>query len=162
GFCAHYYATVPNAEQIRVAPGGELFVASPSTFNTDGGPGGLAALVVVPDDDADGVGDSTLTFQSGMPSTQGLVFTGGYLYFQNGLQIFRVPYVTGDRSPSGAFELVSQIDGYVSSLNWGKPLDAADDGTIYVGNSGDQGEVCDEARPFHGGILSVDSLHGTP
>src|SRR5690242_9361598 len=29
GFCAHYFANVPNTRQLRFAPGGELFVASP-------------------------------------------------------------------------------------------------------------------------------------
>jgi hypothetical protein len=28
GFCAHHYAVVPNARQLRFAPGGDLFVAS--------------------------------------------------------------------------------------------------------------------------------------
>ncbi len=61
GFCAHYFATVPNARQLRFAPGGELFVASPTTGTTGGGPGGLAAIIVVPDDNAVAVGDTTIT-----------------------------------------------------------------------------------------------------
>ena len=34
GFCAHYFGTVGNARQLRFAPGGELFVASPTTGTT--------------------------------------------------------------------------------------------------------------------------------
>src|ERR1700735_2012238 len=37
GFCAHYYGNVGNARQLRFAPGGELFVASPTTASTGGG-----------------------------------------------------------------------------------------------------------------------------
>src|SRR5690349_17902668 len=40
GFCAHYYGSVGNARQLRFAPGGELFVASPTTGTTGGGPNG--------------------------------------------------------------------------------------------------------------------------
>jgi glucose/arabinose dehydrogenase len=36
----------------------------------------------------------------------------------------------------------------------------ADDGTIYVANGGDQDEVCDTTRPFHGGILKIDGTSG--
>ncbi len=61
--------------------------------------------------------------------------------------------------PSGASAEVADITAYVSSLHWQKALDVADDGTIYVSNGGDQGEVCTEPQPFHGGILALD---GTP
>ena len=65
GFCAHYYGTVGDARQMRFAPGGELFVASPGALTTGGNSGaGLGAIVVLPDDNLDGVADSTLTFVS--------------------------------------------------------------------------------------------------
>src|SRR5947207_11625791 len=57
GFCAHTFGNVGNARQLRFAPGGELFVASPTTPTTDGGPNGQAAIVVLPDDDRDGNAD---------------------------------------------------------------------------------------------------------
>jgi len=160
GFCVHYYGTVPNARQLRFAPGGELFVASPSTPTTGGGPGGLASIVVLPDDDLDGVADTPLTYMDSLPSTQGLLFTGGFLYYQDGTVIRRVPYALGDRAPGGASEQVADITVYDSAGHWPKALDVADDGTIYVGNGGDQGETCDPTRPFHGGILALDGSPG--
>ena len=33
GFCAHFFANVGNTRQLRFAPGGELFVASPTTVH---------------------------------------------------------------------------------------------------------------------------------
>src|SRR5262249_30223140 len=30
------------------------------------------------------------------------------------------------------------------------------DGTIYVGNGGDQGDLCTAGHPFHGGVLILD------
>ena len=164
GFCAHFFTNVGNVRQLRFAPGGELFAASPTTPTTGGGRGGQAAIVALPDDDRDGSADRTLTFLGApagpsLRSTQGLLFSGGFLYYQDGTKIMRLPYASGDRSPSGPSEQVADITMYFSPLHWPKALDAADDGTIYVANGGDQGEACNPARPFHGGIRKLD---GTP
>jgi len=160
GFCAHFFASIGNTRQLRFAPGGELFVASPTTATSGGGAGGQGAILVLPDDDHDGFADVPATFLSGLPSTQGMLFTSGYFYYQDGTKIRRVPYTRGDRTPSGASELVADITIYVSTLHWPKALDIADDGTIYVTNGGDQNERCDPAHPFHGGILKLDESPG--
>lgn len=160
GFCAHFYANVGNTRQLRFAPSGELFVASPTTATTGGGSGGQSAIIVLPDDDHDGVADAPTTFLNNLPSTQGLLFTTGYFYYQNGTKIMRVPYTAGDRTPSAASEQVANVILYTSITHWPKPLDIADDGTIYVGNGGDQSERCDPAHPFHGGILKLDGPPG--
>ena len=177
GFCAHYYGTVGDARQLRFAPGGELFVASPSAASTGGGCGGQNAFVVLPDDNLDGVADSALTFLSfGAPSdctaqthsatNQGMLFATGFFYYQDGnppgTKIFRVPYKAGDRKPSGASEQVADVNVYTSPLHWPKTMDIADDGTLYVGNGGDQGEACDPSHPFHGGIVQIDPAPGGP
>jgi glucose/arabinose dehydrogenase len=159
GFCAHYFANVPNTRQMRFAPGGELFVASPVTSTTGGGPNGLAGIAVLPDDDKDGLADSKKLYLGQLPSTQGLLFDKGYFYYQDDTRIRRVPYKAGDRTGQKPGDVVVDIQIYVSQLHWPKTLDVADDGTIYVANGGDQGEVCDPSHPFHGGILKID---GTP
>jgi hypothetical protein len=170
GFCAHYFANVPNARQLRFAPGGELFVASPTTATT-GGVGGQAAIIVLPDDNHDGFADTSITFLGSLPSTQGLLFTPGRFYYQDGTAIKSIPYAAGDRAPSGPARVEVNITIYESSLHWPKTLDIADDGTIYVGNGGDQGELdessnqvalCTPPHPFHGGILKLDGDGGTP
>ncbi len=159
GFCVHFFANVGNTRQLNFAPGGELFVASPTTPTTGGGPNGQAAIVVVPDDDHDGVGDAQKVFLGNLPSTQGLLFTGGFLYYQDGIHIRRVPYKSGDRAPSAASELVTDITIYESAGHWPKVMDVDDNGAMYVTNGGDQSELCDTSRPFHGGVLKLD---GTP
>ncbi len=162
GFCVHYYGHVPDARQIRFAPGGELFVSSPTTPTTGGGPGGQAAILILPDDDRDGVADKNIPFLNNLPSTQGLTFFGGYLYYQDGTTIKRVPYQRGQRSTMDSGEVIADITAYQSSGHWPKNLDSADDGTLYVTNGGDQFETCDQSRPFHGGVLRLDSSGGTP
>jgi glucose/arabinose dehydrogenase len=167
GFCAHYYGTVGDARQLRFAPGGELFVSSPSALSTGGNAGaGLNAIVVLPDDNLDGVADATITFlQFGSGAmNQGLLFAPGFFYYQDGTppgtKIMRMPYDVGDRMPSGMSEQVADVTVYTSGLHWVKTLDMADDGSIYVGNGGDQGEACDPTHPFHGGVLQIDAAPG--
>jgi glucose/arabinose dehydrogenase len=178
GFCAHYFAHVNVARQIRFAPGGELFVASPTTFTTGGGYDGLAEIVVLADDNLDGYADGDAlphpdqsaqnlsVFLSGLASTQGILFAPGFFYYQDHTRIMRLPYQAGDRTPESSGTQVADITIYSSYGHWPKSMDIADDGTIFVGNGGDQGESCDPAafpRPFHGGILKLDgSPGGTP
>ena len=161
GFCAHHFARVPVARQIRFAPGGELFVASPVQPTTGAGTNGLAAVVAVPDYNRDWMGDAPMTYLTNAPGTQGLLFVPGWLYYQDGTKIRRRPFVNGDfsQTSAGAGELVADITLYQSTTHWPKALDVADDGTLYVSNGGDQGEVCDPQRLTRGGILVLD---GTP
>ncbi len=160
GFCAHYFGTVANVRQLRFAPGGELFVASPTTLTTGGGSGGQSAIDVLPDDDHDGYADATVTFLSNLPSTQGLLFTPGYFYYQDDTKIMVMPYAAGQRRGLGPGTVAVDVTIYTSSLHWPKVLDVADDGTIYVTNGGDDFERCDTLRPFHGGILKIDGSPG--
>jgi glucose/arabinose dehydrogenase len=165
GFCAHYYGQVPMARQLRFAPDGRLFVASPCCGTTGGGNDGRSAIVVMPDADQNGEADSVTQYLGGLPKTQGLLFTGGYLYFQgdpadagsNGLSVMRVPFATGDVSPSGPVETVTTITAPQSPGHWPKMLDVAPDGTIYVTNGGDQGDPCLSTDPVRGAIFTVNA-----
>src|SRR6185295_1225739 len=114
----------------------DLFAASPTRFTTsDGGntslgrPAGQAAIVVLPDDDHDGRADSVQTYLGDKPETVGLLFTGGYLYYQDGTRIMRVAHAAGDRSPPEASEEVADLTTYVSLVHWPKALDIDDEGT---------------------------------
>jgi hypothetical protein len=57
GVCGHFFAQVPEVRQLRFAPGGDLFAASPSTPCSGGAVDGLGAIFVLPDDDHNGVAD---------------------------------------------------------------------------------------------------------
>jgi glucose/arabinose dehydrogenase len=164
GFCSHYYGKVPETRQLRFSPSGDLFVASPSVMAAGGASGGMGAIVVLPDDNADGVADSVVTYMSNLAITQGLLFYDGNFYYQNGTSILKTPYKNGDRAPSGKSTQVIDITVYISEDHWAKVLDVDDHGNIYVTNGGDEGESCNQEqagpdRPFHGGILKID---GTP
>lgn len=156
GYCAHPFATIGNARQVRFAPGGELFVASPTGYTTGGGTGGLASIIVLADDDRDGYADGAIHFLDNKPQTQGLAFDRGFFYYQDGPRIMKMPYSPGDRAPHGQAQQIVLITAWQSTIHWPKVIDADEQGTIWVGNGGDQGEACDVARPFHGGIVKVD------
>jgi glucose/arabinose dehydrogenase len=164
GYCSHWFGTVPETRQLRFSPSGDLFVASPSTPASGGASGGMGAIVVLPDDNHDGVADSTLTYLGGIATTQGLLFYNGSFYYQNGTGIWSTPWAAGDRMATGSKTQVLDVTVYTSGTHWPKVLDVDDNGNIYVTNGGDEGEQCDPTvpgpeRPFHGGILKID---GTP
>lgn len=135
----------------------------------------MAADVILPDDNLNGVANSVITFLSFPPPAgvapaamnQGMLFAPGYFYYQDGTipgtKIMRLPYATGDRKPSGPSTLVADISGtvsgtniYTSSLHWPKTMDMAEDGSIYVANGSDQGEECLQPHKFVGGIVKID------
>ncbi len=160
GFCVHYFGNVGNARQIRFAPGGEAFVSSPTAPTTSAGSYGQSAILVLPDDDDDGIADRSIEFLGGLPATQGLLFAGGYFFYQDAAKIMSVAYSRGDRAPSGASEIFADIGATFTPdpVHWPKTLDMADDGTIYVGNGGSNGDLCVAPPwPFLGGILELDA-----
>jgi glucose/arabinose dehydrogenase len=161
GFCAHYFATVKTVRQLRFAPGGDLFAASPSQITTGGAGDGTNEIVVLPDDDHDGVADNGppyTTFLSNLPATQGLMFAGGYLYYQDRTLILRVPFHAGDRTPSASPQTLINMADHVSQAgeHWPKVMDVARDGTLYVSNGSTQSELCSCGRPMFGGIFKLN------
>jgi glucose/arabinose dehydrogenase len=162
GFCAHYFGTVPDTRQLRFAPGGELFVASPSTPTTGGNVfDALAGIAILPDDDHDGFADTNITFLDSLPSVQGLLFANDAFYFQDGASIRSVPYRAGDRHPSAAPQLVTTVTAQQDSNHWPKVLDMAMDGTIYVTNGGSQVDSCESNWPIRGAVFALGA-GGTP
>jgi glucose/arabinose dehydrogenase len=161
GFCAHYFGTVPTARQLRFAPGGDLFVASPRTATTGGANNGIAGIVVLPDDNHDGVADTNLTFADGLPSVQGLMFSGGYLYYQDDTIIRRVLVPLGRRTAAGPSEVVTMMTMQQAPEHWPKVFDTARDGTVYISNGGTQGDFCQPSPPPFGGMYRLEADKST-
>jgi glucose/arabinose dehydrogenase len=160
GFCAHHFANVPETRQLRTGPGGDLFVASPGQATAGGASGGKGAILILPDDDHDGLSDSALTFVGSLAQTQGMTFANGYFYYQDGATIRRVAFKSGDRAPSAAAEAVTTITALQSSDHFPKSVDVAQDGTVYVTNGSDQGEACNATRTPIGAVFKVTANGG--
>jgi glucose/arabinose dehydrogenase len=159
GFCTHYFATVKTARQLKFAPGGDLFAASPTQGTTGGAGDGTAGIVVLPDDDHDGNADANIDFLRGqLPSVQGLMFANGYFYYQDNTTVRRVPYQAGERPPTGASEVVTSMSNWPQAYeHWPRVFDQAQNGTIYITNGGSQSDQCDPAWPVRGGVFQLNT-----
>lgn len=103
GFCVREFASVPEARTLLVAPNGDVFVASPSMNTPGGAANGLGQILVISDDDHDGVGELHV-FAKNLPDVHGIALGGGYLYFTSGTSVFRTSYVEGQRAEVGPRE----------------------------------------------------------
>jgi glucose/arabinose dehydrogenase len=156
GFCAHYFGTVDDVRQLRFAPGGDLFATSPTTATTGGNYRlGRSSIVILPDDNHDGVADSAIDFVTRLPSTQGLLFVNGAFHYQDGPTIQSLTYKTGERLMSGTPQPVTTINAPQDALHWPKVMDVAMDGTIYISNGGSQGDACLQGDPTRGAIFEL-------
>jgi glucose/arabinose dehydrogenase len=160
GFCAHYFGKVGDARQLRFAPGGELFVASPTSATTGGNPTfAVSGIVVLPDDNHDGFADPNITFLTGLPSIQGLLFANGAFYYQDDTTIRSVAYKAGDRQPSATPQAVVTITVPQATEHWPKVMDISMGGKFYITNGGSQAEFpteCVSSWPARGSVLSLE------
>jgi glucose/arabinose dehydrogenase len=160
GLCAHYFATVNTARQLKFAPDGDLFVASPTLRTTGGANNGIGGIVVLPDDDHDGVADANMPFLRNLPAVQGLLFANGYLYYQDDFIVRRVAFRQADRLPSASSEVVTDMTNWQQDkdhLHWPKVFDMARDGTIYISNGGSQNDSCDSTGTVRGSIVKLNA-----
>lgn len=103
GFCLKSYAQIGEARTMVLAPNGNLFVGAPSDSAPGGASGGPAAIVLLSDDDHDGVAEEHLflteldAMHTKLHEVHGLALGGGYLFFTMKASVWRVPYATGDR-----------------------------------------------------------------
>ncbi len=135
GFCVRMYASgVASARVMAFAPNGDLFVTAPSVQVPGLAPPGLGQIVVLPDDNHDGLADGTVVFLAGLPTVHGLLFAGGYLYYTVDHAVFRVAYTQGARTYAGPPpEQVADLAAITPpNGRWTHTLAQAQDGTVYV------------------------------
>jgi glucose/arabinose dehydrogenase len=152
GTCMREFATVAEARALAFAPNGDLFVASPSAGAPGGASGGMARIVVLSDDNHDGVAEQS-TFLENVSSVQGLGFANGYLFFTMEHALMRVPYADGQRSASGEPETVAPYES-VENERWTHGLAVSHGGTLYTSQGVHSALMCpDNARA--GSVLSL-------
>jgi len=171
GFCIRRYAAFPypmfgHPRVMAFAPGGDLFVTSPSMTGPGGTGPGINAIVVLPDDNHDGVADGVVRYAEGatldaranmfaQPGTvHGILFHGGYLYFTNHNGVYRVPFRPGDRRLAAGVtpELVADL---ANSERWTHTLTVDREGTIYVSMGIYGSSTCPYPSPERGAILAI-------
>jgi glucose/arabinose dehydrogenase len=142
GFCLKGYADVKEARAIAFAPNGDLFVASPSEAAPGGAFGGAAAVLLLSDDNHDGVAEThpyltILNAQGDRPTeVHGLALGGGYLYFTTKATVWRTPYVDGQRMANGYPEDLGLPLTYGTGGRWTHGLARSVGGTLYTSRGG--------------------------
>jgi glucose/arabinose dehydrogenase len=157
GFCVRRFARVPMARVLAFAPNGDVFVASPGMVSAGGTGPGLGAIVVLPDDDRDGIADDVLRFADGLPTIHGLAFDGDSLLYTLHEGVRRAPYSAGDRravTPIDAHALVADLRG---SERWTHTLARADNGAIYVSVGVYGAQTCPQPESRGGRVLRLDA-----
>jgi glucose/arabinose dehydrogenase len=101
GFCVRKYSDVRVARVMALAPNGDLFVAAPQRANATGISGGPGSIVVLHDDQRDGVIEESV-FATGLADVHGIVFDNDWLYFTNDRVVIRTPYTRGQRVEASA------------------------------------------------------------
>lgn len=132
GFCVRRYGNVATARVLAFAPNGDLFVASPSTGTPGGAPPGLGAVVVLADDNRDGLGDAPRTFLSGVEDVHGLLFRRNELLYTTTSTVMSAPYCTGDRAVTAPRDRHAQIATLTGAVRWAHTLAESTDGRLLV------------------------------
>ena len=131
GFCLRHYATVGEARVLLFAPNGDLFVAAPSTPAPGGAGGGPAAIVVLTDDNHDGVAEQA-NFATGISDVHGLAMGDGFLYYTTMDDIFRTPYTVGQRREMGTREAFHMPTSFGLGGRWTHGMARSIGGVLYA------------------------------
>jgi glucose/arabinose dehydrogenase len=97
GFCVKHYAEVTEARTLVFAPNGDLFVGAPSRPSPGGSTDGPGAIVLLSDDNRDGVAEQHV-FATNLVDVHGLALGDGFLYFTTQDDVWATPYKSGQRA----------------------------------------------------------------
>ncbi len=129
GFCTRRFATIGAPRVLNFAPNGDLFVSSPSQSTDGGAPPGLGQIVVLSDDNHDGIAEAHV-FLGDVPTVHGIAIAGGFLYYTTSAAIFRTPYIDGQRVASGPGTMVASYP-MVPGERWTHGFTRSAAGTLY-------------------------------
>ncbi|MEZ4409860.1 MAG: hypothetical protein R3A52_25810 [Polyangiales bacterium] len=132
GFCVRRFARVSTARVLAFAPNGDVFVSSPATGTPGGAPIGRGAIVVLPDDNHDGVADAVTDFLGDIDSVHGLLFDGDGLLYTLSDGVYRMPYASGQRVGTGTPATHTRLAQLDDSVRWTHTLARGTDGNLYV------------------------------
>lgn len=149
-FCVRRYAGIDSARVLAFAPNGDLFVAAPSRDAAGGAVGVLGAIMVLSDDDRDGVAE-VHRFAEGIPDVHGLAIGGGYVYWTTQTDVFRTPYAPGQRAASGPRESLGAPPSFGTGGRWTHGLARSVGGVLFAS----RGEYSSCGTPGSGEIDQV-------
>jgi glucose/arabinose dehydrogenase len=160
GFFLRRFAGVVSPRSMSIAPNGDVFVTSPARSTPGGEGGGAGAILVLSDDNRDGVAE-THTFLDGVGDVHAVSVRDGFVYFTTEGAVFRTPYANGMRRESPGMR--TSVHEFVrgDDSRWTHGLDVRRDGTVFTsagvwGTSRECG-----TRPNQGEIFRRDAMGAT-
>jgi glucose/arabinose dehydrogenase len=162
GFCIKLFAIVKTPRVIAFAPNGDVFVSSPSAPTPGGAPTGMAGVYVLPDDDGDGIADSTNAFMSGgdLGTVHGLAFSSNQLIYTVESAVYSLPYTVGDRSSQGKTPtMIADLSNHGPVDRWTHGVGIAQDGSIYVSRGQLDNKTCPSPNASSGSVLRIGAGH---
>jgi glucose/arabinose dehydrogenase len=122
----------------------------------------MAGVYVLPDDDGDGVADSTEPYMSEaqLETIHGIVFKDNELIYSLGDAVFSLPYAPGDRSIAGkAPTMIADLSDRGEVDRWTHGLAVGSDGSIYVSRGQLDNKTCPTPNPHSGSVLRIGPTH---
>jgi glucose/arabinose dehydrogenase len=103
---------------------------SPRRAPTPGGAAnGPGAIIVLSDDDHDGVAEQH-SYADNLPDVHGLAVGGGYVHFTTALNVWRTPYVAGQRKEVGPRESMQAPPRFGMGGRWAHGLALSTNGEL--------------------------------
>jgi glucose/arabinose dehydrogenase len=138
GFCLRKFASINVPRTMVFAPNGDLFVAAPSAGTAGGASGGPGGVILMTDDNKDGVAEMA-NFAGGLADVHGIAVGDGYLYFTTQMAVWRTPYTAGQRLEDVTKrENLGLPSNFGQGYRWTHGLARSVGGTLYA-SRGDQG-----------------------
>ena len=151
GFSVTLFAEgLGKARGIGISPGGELFVCSMNR----------GELVVLLDEDDDGISDRTLIFADGLRNPHSVAFYNGYVYVGESDKITRFRDDDNNFIADGSGEVV--VSGLPTRGHFTKTVVFGPDGMMYV-SIGSSCNICEESDPKRATVMryNPDGSGGT-
>lgn len=131
GLCLRHFAKVAEARTLAFASNGDLLASAPSNPTAGGAMGGPGAILVLSDDDRDGTAEIS-TFAAGLPDVHGLAIGGGYIYFTTTADVWRIPFVAGQRRESAPRESLGLPNRFGGGGRWTHGLARSVGGKLFA------------------------------
>src|SRR5205085_9300058 len=144
GFTIRPWATNFSApREMVLAPNGDVFVSDV----------GSGQIIVLRDNDRDGVPDDRFTFASGLNEPFGLAFHDGYLYVGNTNAVVRYSYAIGQTRAAGPAQKISDLPG---GGHWTRDVAFSPSGAKLYVSIGSSSNVSVESDPLRASIVEMN------
>jgi glucose/arabinose dehydrogenase len=157
GFCMKYFAQIGEARSLSIAPNGDVFVGAPGRATSGGATGGPSAIMVLSDDDHNGIAEGTM-FAGAIEDVHAVVVAGGYVYFTTQETVWRTPYTYGQRMETeGKRESLGLPTAFSNGGRWTHGLARSAGGQLIA----TRGEYAQCAMQAQGGDISSVNADGS-